>query len=170
MRLPLTDVERLILANQYEILSVLHEDEGYGNLAKQLRDGHEWLYGDFQNLAEVMPRSDAEHVLAVLDLYEALADSFESVTDKSGIEVHDVTFPGFDGNNESDYLSFSGALAASGRYVHILGKDGFKNSHMPTTDIYRRMLEKHAQLGKPRLMTKEQIAEVVAARTHPSRK
>lgn len=38
--LELTDVERVILANQYEILSILKEDDSYGLLAQNLRDGH----------------------------------------------------------------------------------------------------------------------------------
>jgi uncharacterized protein len=167
MRLTLTDVERLILANQYEILSVLQEDQGYGKLAQQLRDGHEWLYADFQNLSEVLPRKEAEYVLAVLEMYEAMADSFDNLPAGHGIKKHDVDFPGFDGNNEAEYANFAAALAASRRYEHVLGKDGHKNSHMPTTGIYRRMLQAFEQIGKPRRMNKEQLAGVIAARLHP---
>ena len=35
-----TDTERLILANQYEILGKLNSDEDYLKLAENLKDGH----------------------------------------------------------------------------------------------------------------------------------
>nr|ACN22674.1 hypothetical protein [uncultured bacterium] len=38
-RLKLTDTERLILANQYEILAALKNDDSYGRIAEELRDG-----------------------------------------------------------------------------------------------------------------------------------
>lgn len=44
----LTNVERSILANQYEILSRQadneYDTEKFLRTAKQLRDGHKWLY------------------------------------------------------------------------------------------------------------------------------
>ncbi len=43
-RLKLTDVERVLLANQYEILAHIKNDPHYEKLASTLRDGHEWLY------------------------------------------------------------------------------------------------------------------------------
>ena len=40
----LTDTERLILANQFEILGKLKSDDGYIELADNLSKGHVWLY------------------------------------------------------------------------------------------------------------------------------
>lgn len=44
MTIELTDKERLFLANQYEILGLLKNEDYYSELAEQLRDGHKWLY------------------------------------------------------------------------------------------------------------------------------
>ena len=63
-KIDLTDVERLILANQYKILSLLEKDESYDRLSEQLLEGHKWLYSQsLDNVSEDMPDDDAEHVL-----------------------------------------------------------------------------------------------------------
>jgi uncharacterized protein YfbU (UPF0304 family) len=167
-RLKITDTERLILANQYEILATLKEDDSYAHLAEELRDGHEWLYQQhFDYLSPNMREEDSEFVVTILGIYSDLHDSYEQLSDKSGIEPRQVQFPGFDGNNEGELLSFSRALRKSARFIDTLPEHG-KNSHMPTREIYGRMIAKWEELGKPRFpLSKEQISELLAARTHP---
>ena len=46
-----TDTERVILANQYEILGKLGDDQAYLDLAENLRYGHEWIYNQKSPLA-----------------------------------------------------------------------------------------------------------------------
>jgi uncharacterized protein YfbU (UPF0304 family) len=167
-RIKLTDTERLILANQYEILSELRKDEDYARMAKTLRNGHEWLYSQyFDYLSPNLPEHEVEHVLAILGIYGDLRDSYNKLSDKSGIEKHQVEFPGFDGNNEPELLSFARALRAHDRFAETLGEEA-KNSHMPTTDVYQRMIARWRELGEPRYpYDKETILEIVAARIHP---
>lgn len=168
-RMKLTDTERLILANQYEILSALRNDESYARLADALRDGHEWLYSQsFDYLSPNLSEKDTEHVLSILGIFSDLKASYAKLADKSGIEQHDVAFLGFDGNNESDLYSFAQALRKNNRFTETLGEHG-KNSHMPTTDLYERMIAKWRDLGKPNYpYDKQTIQEIVAARVHPS--
>jgi uncharacterized protein YfbU (UPF0304 family) len=168
-RLKLTDTERLILANQYEILASLKDDDSYTRIAEELRDGHEWLYQQhFDYFSPNMHAEDAEFVVTILGIYSDLRDSYEQLADKSGIEPHQVEFPGFDGNNEGELLSFARALRKRERFIDTLPEHG-KNSHMPTRDIYGRMIAKWKELGEPHFpLSKEQIAALLAARTHPS--
>lgn len=166
--LELTDTDRLILANQYEILAILKNDDSYARLAEELRDGHAWLYQQhFDYFSPNMDDEDAKFVLTILGIYSDLRDSYEQLSDKSGIEPHQVKFPGFDGNNEGELLSFARALRKGGRFVDTLPEHG-KNSHMPTREIYGRMIAEWDKLGKPQFpLSKDQIAEILAARTHP---
>jgi uncharacterized protein len=167
MHIKLTDVERLILSNQYEILAALKKDEYYERKAAQLRDGYEWLYGNFEHVAPEMARSDAEYVLGVLGMFSDLTASYEKLADKSGIDARDVRFLGFDANNEGEFFGFAAALAAENRYSDTIGKHP-KNSHMPTTDLYQRMLNKYRELGSPRYpISKDQIKQIVDERIHP---
>lgn len=177
MRAPpkLTDVERFIIANQFEILSRLdalqggHESESYMRIAENLREGHEWLYSQmFDNLYDVLDEESAQHVLDVLQLYDFLKFSYQVLADKSGISAKDVEFDGFDGNNESEMLGFANALRKDRRYESVIG-EYCKNSHYPTYDLYRRMLDKWAELGRPRYpLSRDTIIAIIEAKVHPS--
>ena len=166
-RANLTDTERLILANQYEILGHLKDEESYIRLAENLRDGHKWLYEQNIQVSENLSEEVVNHVLAILGIYSDLRDSYKQLSDKSGIEEHLVTFPGFDGNNESELLHFARALSKNGNYSETIGSEA-RNSHMPTTDTYRRMINEWKAMGEPRYpFSKEQIIQIVEARVHP---
>ncbi|ANQ84338.1 hypothetical protein dqs_1284 [Azoarcus olearius] len=119
-------------------------------------------------ISENLPESQVEHVLNILGIYSDLRDSYQSLSDKSGIESHLVTFPGFDGNNEAELLHFAQALSTNGNYSETIGKTA-RNSHMPTTDMYNRMIDAWEKLGKPRYpLSREQIMNILDARIHPS--
>mgnify|MGYP003945694341 CR=1 FL=1 len=167
-KIELNNTERLILANQYKILSLLEEEDSYARLSEQLLEGHEWLYSQsLDDTSEVMPNEDAEHVLTILGIFGDLRDSYAELADKTGIEPHQVVFSGFDGNNESDLRSFARALRRSDRFVETLG-DEIKNSHMPTTDIYKRMIAKWRELGEPNYpYSKDVMLAIIGARVHP---
>lgn len=166
----LTMVERLILANQYEILGLLQKDEDLTRLAKDLRDGHAWIYADKirNQVSDELPDASAREVLAILGIYSDLKDSFEQLADKTGIEASAVVFPGYDGNNEGELLHFTAALAANGNYSQTIGAHP-RNSHMPIRDMYERMVERWTELGKPRYpLSKEAILAILDAQIHPS--
>lgn len=168
MDLKLTDTERLILANQYTILHALQPNEGHDALARQLRDGHAWLYkASFDHLSPVMPDADARFVVDIVDLYSTLKFSFNELEDKGGIVERQVQFPGFDGNNETELMSFAGALSAAGKFGEVLGEPHTLNSHYEAAPGYRRMLGRWAELDKPRTMNADQILDVLNASKHP---
>lgn len=173
--LEISDAERLILANQYEILARLdrlqsgHEHDSYSLLASQLRDGYEWLYQQsLSYMADVLDERVVNHVLETLELFSTLKASYDRLADKSGIDEHHVTFLGFDGNNEAEMLGFAHALGQADRYNSVLDEGNCPNSHMPTYELYGRMIEQWKALGSPRFpLTKDHIQQIAAARIHP---
>ena len=164
----LTDKERLFLANQYEILAALNDDEHYALMAETLKAGHKWLYDQFfDSLSEDLPDSQAQYVLTILGIFGDLQATYDNLTDKSDIDEKVLPFPGFDGNNESELLSFADSLIKHGRFESTLGKSA-RNSHMPTSDIYRRMIQRWNELGSPNYpYSKAVIQQILAARIHP---
>lgn len=164
----LTDKERLFLANQYEILAALNDDEHYALMAETLRAGHKWLYDQFfDSLSENLSDSKAQYVLTILGIFGDMKASYDDLTDKTGIDEKSLTFPGFDGNNECELLSFADGLIKHGRFETTLGKNA-RNSHMPTSGMYGRMIERWKELGSPNYpYTKSTIEEILAARIHP---
>lgn len=165
MDIKLTDAERLILANQYQILGHLEDDESYGRLAQNLRDGHELLYRDLLNwISPEMDKDTTRFVLDALSLYQSLQNSWISLGKPAEIEESDVQWPGFDGNNEGVLYGFTCALAADHRYEEQLGEHGV-NSHSEMESTYRKMIVKWKELGEPRFpLTTDQISAIIAAR------
>ena len=160
-----TDAERIILANQYEILGALKNDVHYTKLAEALRDGHKWLYDQsFGWVSEVMSDKVAEDVLRILEIYSAMKDSYRDLADKHGIDEGLLEFRGFDGNNESELLHFTRALRENERYTMALGA-GDLNAHMPMCGIYDRMVAAWDRLGRPEYpYSREAIVSILEAR------
>jgi uncharacterized protein YfbU (UPF0304 family) len=51
------------------------------------------------------------------------------------------------------------------QYVEVASKD--LNSHHPTVDIYKRMIEAWKDLGKPHKLSDDQYAKIAGARSFP---
>ena len=161
----LTNVERLILANQYEILSQQADNEydtvKFLRTAKQLRDGHKWLYEQiFEHIDDDLDNESAEFVVNVLSLHKALLSSYEQLDDKIDLKEKDVLFKGFDGNNEGSLMYFAEALSEDGRFCEVLEK-GNLNSHCPMIRRYQEMLQTWETFDKEYKLSKEQILEII---------
>ncbi|SDG83498.1 MULTISPECIES: YfbU family protein [unclassified Duganella] len=169
MDINFTDAERVILANQYDILGRLDESnrKDYERTAAALRDGHSYIYDQvFDWVSPVLAQEKQEFVLAVLNLYSNLNNSVRHYGPDAGIAKEDLAWPGFDGNNESDLYSFSCALAKSGRYPELLGEEGI-NSHSHTLDIYKRMLKRSIEVNAHYPLNVDQAMQILDARRYP---
>lgn len=140
-----TDTERVILANQYEILGKLGDEQAYLDLAENLRDGHEWIYSQKISVSPIFTEEQSDFVVSILDLYEVIQDSFDALSDKGSLTADRVKFPGFDGNNEGEYMRFFSALVENDQFAHVKAN---KNSHMQKISTYKNMLDKWESLGK----------------------
>lgn len=162
MAKPISDVERLILANQYEILAELNDgDEELKRTAEYFREGYKWLYDTvLDGLSPNMSDDDANFVIDVLNVYRVLDSSYDQLSDKAGLTQADIAFRGFDGNNEPELMGFVAALRGSGRFTE--SAQAPLNSHAQMTAYYVRLLERYEEMGKPSLMTAEQIRELLS--------
>ncbi|AVF44224.1 YfbU family protein [Acinetobacter nosocomialis] len=161
----LTDTERLILANQYELLSKLaeseYETEYFLRVSKQLKDGHKWLYQQiFDSIGENLDDESANFVVNVLSLHRALLNSYEQLKVKNQLKKADVTFKGFDGNNEGELMYFAEALGDAGRFSEVI-ESGELNSHFPMTSKYQKMLTKWKELEQEYELSEDQILQII---------
>lgn len=157
----LTDTERLILANQYKILSKLSDNDYERDYNQQLSDnllsGHKWLYEDhFQIISDDLADEDSDLVVETLSLYTTLRNNYDNLDDKAVIDEHKITFLGFDGNNERELMTFTKALKENDRFTRIIEK-GLTNSHSPMRQKYQKMLNKWKDLNKKETLTVEEI-------------
>jgi len=165
----LSKVERLLLANQYRILSMLEQEsaEYYDRLCEALERGFESVYEDriFRDIHDGLPVEECRFVAQAMALYWVIQRSYENLRDKAGIEEQHIVFLGFDGNHETQYMAYARYFfEKEGRFPHLkLGSDTF-NSHMPMVDRYRRQLEVWESMEqKPDLMP-EDITTILEVR------
>lgn len=141
--------------------------------------GLEWQYsGTFHNHTD--DRSNVTEVVDILDMWDFLEGAYAKLTkvDKDRIAKEadpfgkDVYFSGFDGNNESEHMSIAGFLINDmGRFARF--KKRGLNSHMPSIEIYRRMLAVFLPLRSTLAggeLSATQIIQILKARLHPSRR
>lgn len=173
--------ERLIIS----LLADLHEHLNVQNsvspalLRSAVHDGHLWaLDWTYQSIAEEYSVSEVvvKHVVDVLDMYMFIETSYDEL-DSAGQEKVNAasygrkpTFRGWDGNNETQYMSVARTLIDDmDRFSHFEGRSSL-NSHSPSVDIYERMLAAfepmRADLAFDHLSA-DQICAILAKRVHP---
>ncbi|MGC2299507.1 MAG: YfbU family protein, partial [Acidobacteriaceae bacterium] len=108
MAITLSRTERLILANQFQILATLKPDEAdnYSSLIEIAERGFSERYGDlFSGIhAEELSPEECAHVGRVLEMFWNLQDSVDQLEAPEELKADDVIFPGFDGNNELEFV------------------------------------------------------------------
>lgn len=158
--------ERLMLSNQYEILSILDPESAASHRKKKkiIQDGYSLNYGWMTNYIEPeVSKKTCVEVLRILDMYSALGDSLYRLDNKDGISEEDVSFSGFDGNNETDLMAYAKFLIFDeGKFSDLLDVSGFAlNSHFPIMNSYRKCLDRWASKKEPHRMDVETIRYII---------
>ncbi|MCO7626435.1 YfbU family protein [Pseudomonas fluorescens] len=160
--------DRILLINQYKILAALNieERDRYLELIEILENGYSVFYSEIDYwVSEEMPSSEGKFVLEILDLYRAIEDLKRSTKEEKITNHRNSYFRGFDGNNETEYMSFCRFLVETqGKFQeqkNYLIKNDNMNSHMPMIPMYKRMLEKKSELGISFSMTIEQALQIL---------
>lgn len=119
--------------------------------------------------------TNVSEVVNILDMWSFLESGFAKLSkvDKARVKSEtgydEITFIGFDGNNESEHLGIARFLIEElDRFASFKKRD--LNSHMPVIESYRRMY--HAFEPIRRTLTggelnAGQIIEMMKARVHP---
>jgi len=168
----LTKVERQILYNQCQILSVLCPEDKESLELKMiaLNNGYTSEYEKIVNVYnDELSENECKFVYDVLIMYRSLYFSYEKLDDKLDISRNDVLFSGFDGNYECGYYSFACFLLKDkGLFEEFANVD--TNSHASRVEIYERMLEVYNAISNDpstdyeNSLTKENIISVINAR------
>jgi len=171
----LSKKERLFLYNQLEILKCLKaEDEievrDIEKSQKILTNGYKEEYDSFITwFSDDIPYAISKFVVDVLNLHRTLYFSYEKLNDedKAKLEFSKIKYRGFDGNEESEYMSYASYILEDLKSYKEIYEDGKceLNSHMPVAEYrYAGMLERFSELGVSPYttdLTLDQILRVV---------
>jgi uncharacterized protein len=118
-----------------------------------------------------------KEVIDILDMWSFIEYSYEQLSKEDKLIVEeqakpfgkDPKFPGFDGNNESEYMGTAHFIIDDlDRFESFKGRN--LNSHCPSIDGYRRMLTVFEPIRSTlayQPFSAENIAKILKERTHP---
>ena len=179
----LSDGEKLIAVMLADLIRKLdvEVDTDVNLVRKVIYGGHYWalgweMPGLFHGHADKQAR--VKFVVDVLDMWQFLEEAFEKLSAKEKawlVKEADpfgthITFTGFDGNNESEYLGIARFLIEDlNRFSRFRKDHRDLNSHHPTLETYGRMVRafepiRTTLIGRP--MNASEMATVINARRH----
>jgi len=155
--------DRIFLYNQYEILKSLKSDDEYEQeqcnyYQEILSEGYKFNYDDLiEGFDKDIPDSVSQFVLDVLQMYRTLTCSYIelSAAEKEQINKYDITYHGFDGNEEGNYYTYSKfVLEKKHDFEEIYNNGDVElNSHCNKVQTYSNMLSNWNDLGTGRYNT-----------------
>ncbi len=181
--LKLSDGEKLIVSMLCEIYKH-HEIDGEIDpsfVKEALLGGHYWALRWQHPFLFDMEADNIEtvhEVIDVLNMWRVLEQSYARLSKKDKDRVRketepfdDVVFQGFDGNEETEYLSIAKFLIDKmDRFADFKGRD--LNSHMPSIEWHRRMARAFKQirpyLRGGNLLSAEHLIKILNAQRHDS--
>jgi uncharacterized protein len=190
--------QRKLLAQQHEILALLHSDDDYesqhhSTLAEVLREGYTGEYGTvFRGMEPEMSRSECKLVWDILNMFRVLGASIDRLSEDDraalgGDNEARLRFGGFDLNHsrEGRLLGYVDHLVETDRWAEIkprmveIGDEG--NSHSPRLPNYERMLAvympihedrargKHGYSNDALLLSIDELQQIAKAWAWPGR-
>jgi len=184
-KVSLRDGEKLIalmLCEVYKHLKIKGEIEP-AFIEEAIHGGHYWAL-EWQYSGIFHGHEDNEDVLSevvdVLDMWTFIEQGYARLSDAAKKQVEkdaapfgkNVSFRGFDGNNESEHLGVARFLIEKmARFSTFKGRD--LNSHAPSIDTYRRMMQVFEPMRRNLTggdLGAGAITQLLNAMTHPSRR
>jgi len=163
----LSKKERLMLINQYRILSILNPDgaSSYNVRIKMLENGYSLHYDEMISwLDDGMSQEQCQEIIDILEMYRCLWHSYKKLRDKKGISKKDVRFPGFDAKEEERELNYAEFVMYSlKRYKEFHQRKRIPNhdSYKVMMGQYRAMLSVWKSLGYKKLLTRDEIIQIL---------
>ena len=165
----LTKTERWILSNQYRILEALYPDEADSLMKARmaLDSGYELEYEHISQHIDkdTLNKHDCVEVHDILQMFSNLKHAYEKLSEKPEIDMWQIEFIGFDGNNEPEQLAYARYLCEDGEHYEDLH---VRNSHSHTLDRYRRQLRVWRSMDHPFMLTKDEIEQIALEAIHPT--
>lgn len=163
MDIKFTAEQRLILINQYSILEKLYPEDSnfYARNREILENGYTLHYNDLtQNVYEEMTESEQREVLDILTMYRVMYFSLKNRSTQEKYRNKKISFPGFDGNEETKLLSYTlWFIFKLDRFDELKKEDSFGsyNTHHETIGTYRKMLSYWNSLPNKNELTDESL-------------
>jgi len=162
----MTNAQRLILSNQYKMMTMLDPDnaERYRRLQTIIERGYglqmRELDREFGELTEEVCRS----IINIMEMHHALQVSWTNLKDKQDLDERRLTFLGFDAATEARYLGFVRFMVhVEGRYPHFDAGTHGLNAQTKMWEKDNRMLAVWQSCPRQYHLSAVEIAQIINA-------
>ena len=159
--------DRYIISNQLKILEALYPQDAdfYANHRKAIEQGYKLHYSSLVDyFYDEMTEDECREILDILSMYRAITFSAMRLDDQAALEDRDLSFPGFDGNDEALQLSYVHYFIVDlGRFDELKGEQDYPsfNSHLPMLETYQSMLEIWRSFDNKNELNADQIIQLL---------
>lgn len=141
----MTNAQRLILSNQYQLMSQLDPANAsqYKRLQTIVERGYELQMCELNKEFGCLSEAQCREVIDIMEMYHAMQESNNLLKDaeRQDVDHRRLTFLGFDLATEAPLVHYVRFLINSeGLYPQFDKGDHHFNSQVPMQDKYRRML------------------------------
>ncbi|WP_117234340.1 YfbU family protein [Vibrio maerlii] len=141
----MTNAQRLILSNQYYLMSKLTPEnaEKYERLQTIVERGYELQMRELNKEFGCLVEDECREVIDIMEMYHAMQESNKMLAEEERKEVDQrrLNFLGFDIATEAQLVNYVRFLTDSeGLYPQFDKADHHFNAQMPMLEKYRRML------------------------------
>ena len=141
----MTNAQRLILSNQYYLMSQMDPENyaKYQRLQTIVERGYELQMRELNKEFGCLTEAECREIIDIMEMYHAMQESNKMLEEDERKEVDQrrLQFLGFDIASEAQIVHYVRFLVDSeGLYPQFDKADHHFNSQMPMLDKYRRML------------------------------
>lgn len=160
----LTEIERLLLMNQFKILSLLEKTDKYDKEIEALFQGYEIGYNSLSSLGQIISSEDSFFVFKILSMYLGLQPSGKRLGSEAVMGHPFFFFPGFDSKTEHLLLYYAEYLIRSGDHFKklVVGPDDL-DSKTPMVEKYKAMYDLWDSYDYSTSPTEEQFLAILNA-------
>lgn len=141
----MTNAQRLILSNQYTLMSQLDPENAakYQRLQTIVERGYELQMCELNKEFGCISEAHCREVIDIMEMYHAMQESFNMLEEheRKDVDARRLNFLGYDNASESQLVNYVRFLTNSeGLYPQFDKGDHHFNSQTPMQEKYRRML------------------------------
>ncbi|PWI34939.1 hypothetical protein DI392_01280 [Vibrio albus] len=141
----MTNAQRLILSNQYYLMSQLDptNSEKYKRLQTIVERGYGLQMGELNKEFGCLPAEECQEIIDIMEMYHAMQESNKMLDseEQAKVDQRRLQFLGFDMVKEAQQVCYVRFLVDSeGMYPQFDKNEHNFNAQVPMLDKYRRML------------------------------
>lgn len=97
----------------------------------------------------------------ILDMFTCIQHGWAKAKDKDGIKEEWVTFPGFDGNSQTEMMVYAQELRAAGRWKDLKVRNESLNSHRSASERLPEMVDRWNAVSNKKELSIQDIRRIL---------